>query len=146
MSTYYETKPRKKIYNVLSFEISKTKLNKIIKLPSIVLQLSWAFSDISRLAVKDSINSGSIQNFAEPAVHKYCLISAANSFTDFHIDFGGSSVWYHVVKVNKFIIRENLYLFELLTFYNYKGRKNILFDRANSKKSKYLWGMVYFKK
>lgn len=101
LSTYYETKPRNKIYNVLSFEISKTKLNKIIKLPSIVLQLSWAFSDISRLAVKDSINSGSIQNFAEPAVHKYCLISAANSFTDFHIDFGGSSVWYHVVKGEK---------------------------------------------
>ena len=26
-----------------------------------------------------------------PDVQKYCLISAANSYTDFHIDFGGKS-------------------------------------------------------
>lgn len=34
---------------------------------------------------------------AKPAVTKYCLISAKDSYTDFHIDFGGTSVWYHVL-------------------------------------------------
>ena len=29
----------------------------------------------------------------QPDVQKYCLISSKNSYTDFHIDFGGSSVW-----------------------------------------------------
>lgn len=27
----------------------------------------------------------------------YCLMGSRGSYTDFHIDFGGSSVWYHVV-------------------------------------------------
>ena len=35
----------------------------------------------------------------KPAVMKYCLIGTENSYTDFHIDFGGSSVWYHVLQV-----------------------------------------------
>jgi hypothetical protein len=26
-------------------------------------------------------------------VTKYCLMSAAGSYTDFHVDFGGTSVW-----------------------------------------------------
>nr|CDS21606.1 phd:f box containing protein [Echinococcus granulosus] len=34
---------------------------------------------------------------AKPHVKKYCLMSMAGSYTDFHIDFGGSSVWYHVL-------------------------------------------------
>ena len=35
---------------------------------------------------------------AKPRVTKYCLMSAKGSFTDFHIDFGGTSVWFHVVR------------------------------------------------
>lgn len=27
----------------------------------------------------------------------YALMSPKDSFTDFHIDFGGSSVWYHLI-------------------------------------------------
>ena len=27
------------------------------------------------------------------------LMGTAGSYTDFHIDFGGTSVWYHVVQV-----------------------------------------------
>lgn len=29
------------------------------------------------------------------------MTSAANSYTDFHIDFGGTSVWYHIVDGRK---------------------------------------------
>lgn len=31
-------------------------------------------------------------------VQLYALMSVANCYTDFHIDFGGSSVWYHVLR------------------------------------------------
>jgi hypothetical protein len=30
-------------------------------------------------------------------VQKYCLMSVGGCYTDFHIDFGGSSVWYHIL-------------------------------------------------
>jgi Cupin-like domain/Jumonji helical domain len=36
-----------------------------------------------------------------PAVQYYCLTSAAGCYTDFHVDFGGSSVWYNVVSGEK---------------------------------------------
>jgi hypothetical protein len=29
----------------------------------------------------------------------YCLSSPAGCYTDWHIDFGGSAVWYHVIEV-----------------------------------------------
>jgi len=54
-----------------------------------------------------------------PRVSKYCLMSAAGSYTDFHVDFGGTAVWYHV----------------------YFGQKNLLLHRTNTEKSKDLFGM-----
>lgn len=36
---------------------------------------------------------------SKPFVENFCLIGMKDSYTDFHIDFGGSSVWYHVFKV-----------------------------------------------
>ncbi|RZC33738.1 lysine-specific demethylase 7B [Asbolus verrucosus] len=36
-----------------------------------------------------------------PQVQKYCLMSVKDSYTDFHIDFGGTSVWYHVLRGEK---------------------------------------------
>jgi len=32
---------------------------------------------------------------------RYCLMSVAGCYTDFHLDFGGTSVWYHVLKGEK---------------------------------------------
>lgn len=45
-------------------------------------------------------------------------MSPANSYTDFHVDFGGSSVWYHILKGRKIFLaapptKENWALFEL---------------------------------
>ncbi len=40
------------------------------------------------------------ENFERPEVAKYCLMSPQSSYTDFHVDFGGSSVWYSVVRVS----------------------------------------------
>jgi F-box/leucine-rich repeat protein 10/11 len=36
-----------------------------------------------------------------PKVQFYCLMSVADCYTDFHIDFGGSSVYYHILKGRK---------------------------------------------
>ena len=49
----------------------------------------------------------------QPDVHKYCLISSKNSYTDFHVDFGGSSVWYHIFKVRE---REKKRIFSSVRF------------------------------
>lgn len=37
----------------------------------------------------------------KPQVQKYCLLSVKDSYTDFHVDFGGTSVWYHVLRGEK---------------------------------------------
>lgn len=84
-----EEKNRTNTYNCISLEVSKTPLGRLIKPPSVVNRLSW----VERCWPKDSE--------LKPAVSKYCLMSMANSFTDFHVDFGGTSVWYHVLKGEK---------------------------------------------
>ena len=37
----------------------------------------------------------------KPKVQLYALMSPANSYTDWHVDFGGSSVWYHLISGKK---------------------------------------------
>lgn len=32
---------------------------------------------------------------------RYCLMSVKGCYTDFHIDFGGTSVWYHILRGGK---------------------------------------------
>lgn len=36
-----------------------------------------------------------------PKVLKFVLMSPAGAYTDFHLDYGGSSVWYHIVSGRK---------------------------------------------
>jgi F-box/leucine-rich repeat protein 10/11 len=47
----------------------------------------------------EDLNTNHFENFQRPEVGKYCLMSPQSSYTDFHIDFGGSSVWYSVLRV-----------------------------------------------
>ena len=42
-----------------------------------------------------------MRNMLYPKVQKYCLMSVKGCYTDFHIDFGGTSVWYHIIKGKK---------------------------------------------
>eukprot|EP01135_Chromosphaera_perkinsii_P001669 Nk52_evm46s208 gene=Nk52_evmTU46s208 len=84
---YYSTK-RERVLNIISMEFTDTKMNKVIESPDIVRKVDWidnVWKDQEKL----------------PRVKKYCLMSAAGCYTDFHIDFGGSSVWYHVVEGEK---------------------------------------------
>ena len=34
-------------------------------------------------------------------VQLYCLMGVRGAYTDWHVDFGGSSVWYHVLQVRE---------------------------------------------
>lgn len=95
---------RENVYNCISLEVSHSSLSDFVRAPSIVNKLSWVESYWPKVDTR-------------PAVSKYCLISMQNSFTDFHIDFGGTSVWYHVLKGEKvfYIIKptkENLEQYE----------------------------------
>lgn len=48
----------------------------------------------------EGVDANHFENFERPDVAKYCLMSPQSSYTDFHVDFGGSSVWYSVVRVS----------------------------------------------
>lgn len=86
---YYESTGEKVIRNVISLEFSKSLLGRIVRRPKVVRDLDlqdavWPDSDDRRTSV----------GF-------YCLMSVADSYTDFHIDFAGSSVYYHIIKGKK---------------------------------------------
>lgn len=50
-------------------------------------------------AQRESTNA--LDEMMYPKVQKYCLMSVKGCYTDFHIDFGGTSVWYHILKGKK---------------------------------------------
>ncbi|XP_078077480.1 lysine-specific demethylase 7B-like [Mustelus asterias] len=83
---YYTALHRTKVLNVISLEFSDTKMSDLVEIPDIVRTLSW----VENYWPEDSF-------FPKPCVQKYCLMGMEDSYTDFHIDFGGTSVWYHVL-------------------------------------------------
>ncbi|KAM8933813.1 histone lysine demethylase PHF8 isoform 2-T2 [Pelodytes ibericus] len=103
---YYNSPKREKVLNVISLEFSETRLSNLVETPKIVRKLSW----VENLWPEQSV-------FERPNVQKYCLMGVKDSYTDFHIDFGGTSVWYHVLKGEKIFYlihptKTNLSLFE----------------------------------
>ncbi|KAM5171384.1 lysine-specific demethylase 7A [Mantella aurantiaca] len=83
---YFMNPDRPKVLNVISLEFSDTKMAELVKVPDISKKLSW----VENYWPDDSV-------FTKPFVQKYCLMGVEDSYTDFHIDFGGTSVWYHVL-------------------------------------------------
>ena len=89
---YYENPSNKVVRNVISLEVSQSKLGRLIRRPQIVRDLD----------LQDSVWPQELLAKGEyPRVQFYCLMSVADCFTDFHIDFGGSSVFYHILKGKK---------------------------------------------
>jgi F-box/leucine-rich repeat protein 10/11 len=89
---YYESTGSKVVRNVISLEVSQSKLGKLIRRPKIVRDLD----------LQDSVWPEELQALGDyPKVQFYCLMSVADCYTDFHIDFGGSSVYYHILKGKK---------------------------------------------
>ncbi|XP_042326771.1 lysine-specific demethylase 7A isoform X4 [Sceloporus undulatus] len=103
---YFTNPERPKVLNVISLEFSDTKMSELVEVPEIARKLSW----VENYWPDDSV-------FPKPFVQKYCLMGVQDSYTDFHIDFGGTSVWYHVLWGEKifYLIKptdENLAIYE----------------------------------
>ncbi|XP_044152535.1 lysine-specific demethylase 2A isoform X2 [Bufo gargarizans] len=101
---YYETpdEEREKLYNVISLEFSHTKLENLVQRPATVDQIDWVDNIWPRhLKERQTESTNSIQEMQYPKVQKYCLMSVRGCYTDFHVDFGGTSVWYHILRGGK---------------------------------------------
>ncbi|EPY52116.1 jmjc domain chromatin associated protein Epe1 [Schizosaccharomyces cryophilus OY26] len=87
---YMRQKPseRSRIYDVLSFEVSTTKLALYVRKPDIVRDLDL----VNIVWPPSAFASGDF-----PRVDTYCQMSAENSYIDFHIEFGGSSAYYNIL-------------------------------------------------
>ena len=83
---------RDKIRNVISLEISDTELGGEITVPKVVTDMDLVLKlfendqDLAELLKSNGV--------FPPKVRKYILMSVAGSYTDFHIDFAGTSVYY----------------------------------------------------
>ncbi|KAI8077607.1 hypothetical protein BDF21DRAFT_421388 [Thamnidium elegans] len=86
---YFDSSERDRIRNVISLEISDTEFAKQIIRPRIVRELDWI----------DIVWPDHETEY--PKVQLYCLMGTKDSYTDFHIDFGGSSVFYHILRGSK---------------------------------------------
>jgi F-box/leucine-rich repeat protein 10/11 len=89
---YEEVSDEKAIRNVISLEVSQTKLGRLLQRPKVVRDIDLQ----DEVWPQDEIDKGKY-----PKVQFYCLMSVADSYTDFHIDFGGSSVYYHILEGKK---------------------------------------------
>ncbi|XP_063310331.1 lysine-specific demethylase 2B isoform X2 [Pelobates fuscus] len=129
---YYETPEteREKLYNVISLEFSHTKLEKVVKRPTVVDAVDWVdnmWPPHLKQKQKDSTNV--ISEMKYPKVKKYCLMSVKGSFTDFHIDFGGTSVWYHIFRGGKvfWLIPPTVYNLQLYEEWLLSGKQTDIF-------------------
>jgi len=88
--------------NVISLEFSHTKLDSHVVAPRIVRQIDFT-DNVWPRHFKELQEDGSndMAKMLYPKVQKYCLMSIAGCYTDFHVDLGGTSVWYHVLKGKK---------------------------------------------
>ncbi|XP_055550726.1 jmjC domain-containing histone demethylation protein 1 [Wyeomyia smithii] len=115
---YYEDPNKKKLLNVISLEFSHTKLENYVQSPNIVRQVDWVDVVWPKQLKESQVESTNVLNeMMYPKVQKYCLMSVKNCYTDFHVDFGGTSVWYHILKGSKVFwlippTEKNLQLYE----------------------------------
>uniref|UniRef100_A0A8C4E108 Lysine-specific demethylase 2B n=1 Tax=Dicentrarchus labrax TaxID=13489 RepID=A0A8C4E108_DICLA len=135
---YYETpeEERDKLFNVISLEFSHTKLENLIKRPTVVDQVDWV-DNMWPLDLKHSQTEATniISDMKYPKVQRYCLMSVKGCYTDFHIDFGGTSVWYHVFKGQKvfWLVPPNTHNLALYEDWVLSGKQSDIFlgDRAD---------------
>lgn len=97
-TAYYENAPRDRLLEVASPEISHTGLARRVTRPKIVEKLDW-FSCVWPARLKGFADSGSAERDRSfPKVQVYCSMRVNGCYTDFEINFGGTSAWYHVLK------------------------------------------------
>uniref|UniRef100_A0A6P6YIH7 [histone H3]-dimethyl-L-lysine(36) demethylase n=1 Tax=Dermatophagoides pteronyssinus TaxID=6956 RepID=A0A6P6YIH7_DERPT len=99
---YYNNTERIELLNVISLEFSHTKLENYVDSPRIVKQMDWVDLVWPRyLKKQQKEGTNALHEMKYPKVQKYCLMSVKGCYTDFHIDFGGTSVWYHILRGRK---------------------------------------------
>ena len=107
-SRYYDAPRRQEVLNVISLEFSRTALAGQVVSPEFVRKRDWI----------DTAWPANLRAQGHwPQVQYYCLMSTAGCYTDFHVDFGGTAVWYHVFRGQKvfYLIKptpENLKAYE----------------------------------
>ncbi|WKY03619.1 hypothetical protein Q1695_004962 [Nippostrongylus brasiliensis] len=112
-------KERPRLYNILSLEFSQNEaMRKMVSPPILVPELSFVHklwpdkNDLinwdpeldylpSSMKVRQIVEVLEEHRRNKPEVALFCLCGMAGSYTDFHIDFGGSSVWYHIYEGQK---------------------------------------------
>uniref|UniRef100_A0A4W4G029 [histone H3]-dimethyl-L-lysine(36) demethylase n=1 Tax=Electrophorus electricus TaxID=8005 RepID=A0A4W4G029_ELEEL len=129
---YYETpeEERGKLFNVISLEFSHTKLENLIQRPTVVDLVDWVDNMWPvHLKEKQTEATNIISEMKYPKVQRYCLMSVKGCFTDFHIDFGGTSVWYHVFRGQKvfWLIPPTAHNLELYEDWVVSGKQNDVF-------------------
>lgn len=78
--------------NVISLELSSSPIKDRVASPKLVRQIDWVEQHWpGNLKAEDYY----------PQVSKYCLMSPGESWTDWHIDFSASSVFYHILRGRK---------------------------------------------
>ncbi|XP_071439259.1 histone lysine demethylase PHF8-like [Hetaerina americana] len=110
---YFKKPKRTKVLNLISLEFTDTPLSSLVEAPYIARKLDW----LNHVWPTDV---GEDETLTRPQVEKYCLVSVCDSYTDFHVDFGGTSVWYHLLWGEKtfFLIKPtcaNLSLYQRWT-------------------------------
>ncbi|EDQ91844.1 uncharacterized protein MONBRDRAFT_17694 [Monosiga brevicollis MX1] len=78
---------RERVYNVISLEFTETAMRTEVLPPRVARQL-----DVLNVVWPDDFP------VPRPEVQRYCLMGGEGAYTDFHVDLGGTSVWYHVVS------------------------------------------------
>ncbi|CAK9304375.1 unnamed protein product [Gordionus sp. m RMFG-2023] len=95
---YFKNPVKHKLLNVISLEFSKTKLEDYVEMPKVVKDIDWVNSVWPvHLLEAQNVATNNLSEMKYPKVRKYVLMSVAGCYTDFHIDFGGTSVWYHIL-------------------------------------------------
>ncbi|KAJ2089912.1 JmjC domain-containing histone demethylation protein 1 [Coemansia sp. RSA 986] len=89
---YYDSSDRQRILNVISLEISSTRLGEQIQRPRVVDEIDLVEKYWPKSKRKPN---------RYPLVKAYCLMGVANAYTDFHIDFSATWVYYHVISGEK---------------------------------------------
>ena len=88
--------------NVISLEFSHTRLDAHVSAPRVIRQIDFTDNVWPRhLKDQQDDSTNDMSKMFYPKIQKYCLMSIEGCYTDFHVDLGGTSVWYHLLRGQK---------------------------------------------
>jgi len=92
---------KSKLLNCVSLSLAGTPLAEWVEPPQCVRDLDLIAAAWPRARRTVATSDSAPPPPPAPEVLLYALMSPAGSYTDAHIDFGGSSVWYHLLSGTK---------------------------------------------